>query len=463
MTTYHKKKFYKKSNKNDIKNDEVLSSNYKWLIIVESPSKCIKIEHFLGSEYKCIASKGHLREICGLKSINTKTNYEPQFSIIKKQEKQIEYMRKIIQNFSHEKILLASDDDREGEAIAWHICELFNLPTDSTPRIVFHEVTQPALKSAVDNPRFVDMNLVKAQHARQILDILIGYKISPTLWRYMYNNKDNALSAGRCQSPALRLIYDNHIEKTNIEYENTYKIIGNFFDKKIDFTLNHEFKNDKEVLNFLNDSIQHKYELSISSPKNSFTSPPKPFNTSALLQSANNILSLSPKDTMKLCQILYQDGYITYMRTDNRKYSTKFIEEIKPFIKSQYGDIYIGDFDKIENKDKNNPHEAIRVTKIDIIDLESKGYEKGKLVSLYKLIWKNTLQSCMAEYKYESHDITISSLNDYYYKYIIDRPIFYGWKQCQNNINLLDEQNTKSSLLMYFTLFIQNKKKNHTK
>ena len=249
---------YKKTTKdykNKYTNDITVNSNHKWLIIVESPSKCTKIEHYLGEQYKCIASKGHLREIIGLKSIDTKKTYEPKFSIIKRQEDYIESIRKIIVKFTHDRILIATDDDREGEAIAWHICQVFNLPIETTPRIVFHEVTQNALKEAVMSPSIINMNIVKAQHARQILDILIGYKISPILWKYMYNDKDNSLSAGRCQTPALRLVYDNYIEKQNTVTENKYKIMGNFFEKNIEFILNKELSNKEEVCSYLHKSI----------------------------------------------------------------------------------------------------------------------------------------------------------------------------------------------------------------
>jgi len=436
--------------------DTTVQSFQKWLIIVESPSKCTKIEHYLGSQYKCIASKGHLREIDGLKSIDTKKTYEPKFSIMKRQETYIESIRKIIVKFSSDKILLATDDDREGEAIAWHICEVFNLPIETTSRIVFHEVTQTALKEAVANPTTINMNIVKAQHARQILDILIGYKISPILWKYMYNDKENSLSAGRCQTPALRLVYDNHIEKLKTNTENKYKIVGNFFQKNIDFTLNKELDNSDEVKIFLKGSINFNYQLTVGSPKQSYTSSPKPFNTSSLLQSANNGLGISPKDTMKFCQILYQDGHITYMRTDNRKYSTKFFEEIKPYIQTTYGEKFIGDTTKIENLDKNNPHEAIRVTNITTTELDK--YDNGKLTSLYKLIWKNTVQSCMSDFKYEMHDVLINAPDNLQYKHTVESPIFMGWKGCcQGKINMVEQQNTVSGLLLYFKTIIQNK------
>jgi DNA topoisomerase-1 len=429
---------------------------HKWLIIVESPSKCTKIEHYLGSQYKCIASKGHLREIDGLKSIDTKKTYEPKFSIMKRQETYIESIRKVISHFSSDKIMLATDDDREGEAIAWHICEVFGLPISTIPRIVFHEVTQSALKEAVANPTTINMNIVKAQHARQILDILIGYKISPILWKYMYNDKENSLSAGRCQTPALRLVYDNHLEKLKTITENKYKTVGNFFQKNIDFTLNKELDNNVEVAAFLKGSIDFKHQLTIGSPKESYASAPKPFNTSSLLQAANSTLNISPKDTMKFCQILYQDGHITYMRTDNRKYSTKFIEEIKPYIQTNYGVKFIGDTAKIENLDKNNPHEAIRVTKITTKELND--YDNGKLTTLYKLIWKNTVQSCMSDFKCELHDVLITAPDSLHYKHTVESPLFLGWKACaQGNTNMVEQQNTVNGLLLYFKTILQNK------
>ncbi len=180
-----------------------------YLIIVESPSKCSKIEHFLGPDFQCIASLGHLRRIEGLSSIDTKGNFQPTFTIIEEKQKHIQTMRNIISHFVPENIILASDDDREGEAIAWHICELFELNIKKTKRIIFHEITKHAIIEAVKNPTTINMNLVEAQLARQVLDIIVGYRISPFLWKYLYNDKTNSLSAGRCQTPALNLIYEN--------------------------------------------------------------------------------------------------------------------------------------------------------------------------------------------------------------------------------------------------------------
>ena len=197
-------KYYKRNSNSQIKSSNF--SHAKKLVIVESPSKCAKIEHFLGIEYCCIASKGHLRELKGLKSIDTKTTFLPSFDIIDEKKNHIQQMKGFVDKFDSKNIFLATDDDREGEAIGWHICEIFNLPL-TTPRIIFHEITKTAIINAIQNPTIIDMSLVQAQHARQVLDVIVGYKISPFLWKYLYNNKDNSLSAGRCQTPALRLIY----------------------------------------------------------------------------------------------------------------------------------------------------------------------------------------------------------------------------------------------------------------
>ena len=180
----------------------------EWLLIVESPSKCTKIEGYLGDNYKCIASNGHFRTIDGLKSIDMKNNYLPKFSLIPEKADHVKKMINIIGQFPKSNIILATDDDREGEAIAWHICDTFELSLETTIRIVFHEITGSAIHKSLLEQRRVNMNLVYAQFARQVLDILVGFRISPVLWKYLYHNKDNGLSAGRCQTPALRLVYE---------------------------------------------------------------------------------------------------------------------------------------------------------------------------------------------------------------------------------------------------------------
>ena len=427
--------------------EKTINKNAIYLIIVESPSKCSKIEHFLGKDYRCIASMGHLRNLSGLSSINTKGNFEPTFSLIEEKKKHIFKMQEIIQQFIPENVILASDDDREGEAIAWHICEIFSLPLEKTKRIIFHEITKEAILQAIENPTTVNMNLVQAQHARQILDIIVGYKVSPYLWKYLYNNKENSLSAGRCQTPALSLIYENEM-KQNEEPETYYKTFGYFGSKNIEFSLNHQLDNEKEVESFLEKSKLHNHELSINDGKDGEKSSPIPFQTSKLLQTANNILNYSPKQTMDICQKLYQAGYITYMRTESTKYSKTFIEKACTFIEKKHGSSFIGNIHKIKNTDSNNPHEAIRVTNLENTYIS--GDENKKLNALYKIIWKNTLQSCMANAKYKNYKLEITAPNKYKYIYQLEYPLFLGWKLIEEKESLQNLQNISNGLLFYF-------------
>ena len=434
-----KKVYHKKSL------EEYVRRDHEYLIIVESPSKCSKIEQFLGSRYKCIATVGHLREIKGLKSINTKENYDIEFSISPAKQTHMEWMRHIIVQFPQTNILIASDDDREGESIAWHVCDIFGLNVETTPRILFHEVTASALLRAVSQPGKINMDLVRAQWARQVLDMLIGFKISPVLWKYMYYDKENSLSAGRCQTPALRLVYDNEQERIHGKgLERTYKILGDFTSRHLECVLSEDFTDKESVLDFMKKSQNFTHILSLGSQKNAATPPPKPFNTSCLLQTASNVLHLSPKDTMKLCQVLYQNGHITYMRTENRKYSKQFVGEVRKYIESTWSPKHIGDTDKVENQDTNNPHEAIRVTQLNVLALTGKDYV-GKIASLYQLIWKNTVQSCMAAYQYQTQDAHVTSpLKDVTYKHCIEIPSFLGWKQATNTMNQESVENDQS-------------------
>ena len=440
------KKYSKKSSASTIMSGNVTAAKY--LIIVESPSKCAKIETYLGDDYCCIASRGHLRTIDGLKSIDTKGDFAPTFSIIPEKKDHIDAMRGIISGFSKTNILLATDDDREGEAIAWHICELFQLSVEDTPRITFHEVTKPALIDAVKRPTKINMPLVKAQQARQVLDVIVGYKISPFLWKYLYHNKSNSLSAGRCQTPALRLVYDNEMNKReNGELEYKYKIAGYFGSRNIQFDLNAEFADEPAVLAFLTNSREHSHKMSIGSPNDVVRAAPKPFSTSRLLQTASNQLHLSPTDTMGLCQQLYQTGYITYMRTESSQYSTIFLEQASKYITEQYGSsAYIGEPGKLANKEASNPHEAIRVTQLANKSVPS---EDKRLVAIYRLIWRNTLESCMADAKMQTTKIEISAPLNHKYLNTIETPIFLGWKIVNDKPLDATDQNAPVGQIMY--------------
>jgi len=392
------------------------------LLIVESPSKCLKIESFV--RCKCISSKGHIRE---LKKLPENPRDEPTYENIPEKKSHIESMRKVIKMYSPADIYLATDDDREGEAIAWHICQVFGLPVETTKRIIFHEVTKPALQKAVLNPIVINMNIVKAQQARQVLDLMVGFKISPLLWKYLYRNKDNSLSAGRCQTPALRLVYDNEKECSQAVLSQSYKIVGIFFSKKLEFVLSKELENSEKVCVFFELSKSFKHMFSIGQKKIIQQNPPRPFSTSSLLQSASSNLGMSPKETMSICQQLYQDGFITYMRTDAQTYSLSFLEEAKKWIlEEKKRPEYVGDLEKLT--EAVGAHEAIRVTHI-----EGEKPDGGKAKKLYDFIWKNTVASCMSTATMEQTPVYMScpqigGMDGLRYEYTIEVPAFLGWK-----------------------------------
>jgi DNA topoisomerase-1 len=403
------------------------------LLIVESPSKCSKIESYLGPEYKCIASKGHIRELSGLKSIDVNNNFHPTFDIISEKKDHIKKMKEIISTFDKTKIYVATDDDREGEAIAWHICQVFGLDVSITKRILFREITKTAILDSLNHVTRINMNIIHAQQTRQILDIIVGFNISPVLWKKIYYSKSNALSAGRCQTPALRLIYENQKERGG-EIETKYKTTGYFFSKNIPFELNHSFFEESDIISFLEKNKTFSHKMIIEDPRDKTKSPPKPFNTSNLLQCVNNNLHYSPKQTMQICQNLYQGGHITYMRTENTKYAKLFLDQAETFIVDNFVNReYLGNMSDLENKDKNNPHEAIRVTDILLKELPESSDSKER--ALYKLIWKNTVESCMSCAKYKSFHIKITAPSVshekkvLFYEHALDIPHFLGWEK----------------------------------
>jgi DNA topoisomerase-1 len=425
-----------------------------YLLIVESPSKCAKIESYLGDKYKCISSKGHIQEIDGLSSIKTADKFQIEYTLIAEKKDHVESMRKTVAKYSPLNILLATDDDREGEAIAWHICQVCSLDVFTTKRIIFHEITQPALLVAVANPVRINLSLVAAQQARQVLDLVVGYKISPLLWRHLGGNRKNALSAGRCQTPALRLVFDHNREYTEArasEIQQIYKVSGIFTNRGIKFDLNCDITSQESLLDFLERTKTHDHRLSIGATKPSTRSPPKPFNTSRLLQTASNLYRISPKRTMELCQVLYQSGLITYMRTECQKYSDVFLQKIATFITAEYGEAFIGDFGAIALVDASMPHEGIRVTNLALKKMTS---DDPMLSKMYGLIWRNTVESCMATARYNMTDYMIDSPSlslsgkKPSYKYTMETPVFLGWRRLEINYSV-EEQTTTSSLAFY--------------
>jgi DNA topoisomerase I len=424
------------------------------LLIVESPAKCDKIEKYLGAGYRCIASYGHLQELSSLKNIDIKNNFKPTFNPIEKKLQQIARIKNMITN--SKEVILATDDDREGEAIAWHICVLFNLSIENTKRIIFHEVTESALKKAVKAPIRLNIDLINAQQGRQILDLLVGFKISPVLWQNISRTK-KGLSAGRCQTPAIRLIYENQKDIDNSPGKKVYNTTGYFTDKNLAFTLNYTYDDEDKVIEFLEDTTEHEHVFSCEKPKDSIRKAPQPFTTSGIQQTANNELHISPKETMQICQKLYEGGYITYMRTDCKTYSKEFLEKANELIINKFGAKY-DDPNKLlrganddaseekENDKKNKKksktkkkddenipppqeaHEAIRPTNVTIENLPDDGDFSGKEIRLYRMIWRNTLESCMSDAEYKIFSAKITAPNNHEYKYLTEQVVFPGWK-----------------------------------
>lgn len=412
------------------------------LVIVESPAKCAKIEGYLGPGYKVIASYGHLRELCSLKNLDIEHGFKPIYTIIDNslKKKQIAIIQQEINKAAD--VILASDDDREGEAIAWHICDMFKLDVEKTKRITFNEITESALNYAIHNPRTINMNLVYAQQARQILDLLVGFKVSPMLWKFITNHAANSLSAGRCQTPALKIIYDNQQLINNIQDATIYNTSGYFTNSNLCFKLNKQFDTKEQITDFLDGSSSFEHTYACTTPCTSYKKQPEPFTTSTIQQTASNEFRYSPKETMKLCQKLYEAGYITYMRTDSKTYSADFIKCVKDYIQRKYPEYIHPDIDllasgsnqavptkKTTKKTKTltqDAHEAIRPTDISLYNLPETIDLKEK--KMYNLILQNTLESCMAPAIFYSITASITGFTNTQYTYSSELIHFPGWK-----------------------------------
>jgi len=404
------------------------------LVIVESPSKCRKIEKYLGPGYKVIATHGHIMKLNSLENIEIFNNFNCNYDLISDKTENIELMRQHINNSNE--VILACDNDREGEAICLAICRLFQLSIETTKRIIFNEITEPAIQYSIRNPITININLVNAQQAREVLDILVGFTISPILWSNITRRHKTSLSAGRCQTPALRLVYDNYLEIKNSSSELKYKIFGIFTNLNLKFELNKEFKEKEEVKIFLELCKQYDFIYNGTTSVETRRSPPEPFSTSRMQQIASNNLNLSPKDTMKYAQELYENGYITYMRTDCKKYCEEFIHLATRYIITTYSQEYLRENlnEYIKPINSYEPHEAIRPVNIDITktQLENSSNISVKAIKLYELIWENTIQSCMAYSTYNiiTCIITAPKDNEFYHK--IENNIFLGWETINN-------------------------------
>lgn len=404
------------------------------LVIVESPAKCKKIEGFLGPGYKCVASFGHITTLQSLKDIDISNHFTPKFKMIESKQSHINRLSSLINTCSE--VILATDDDREGEAIAWHICDQFNLPVNTTKRIIFHEITKPALESAVLNPTVINMNIVHAQQARQIIDIIVGFKLSPILWNEIARNSKKGLSAGRCQTPALRIVYENQKEIDKSPGKMVYSTTGYFTQHNLAFQLNFNYESQEEIENFLEESVGFNYNYKCGKVRNTTKNPPRPFTTSRIQQTANTELRCSPKETMSILQKLYEGGYITYMRTDSEIYSKEFLDKGKDYIEKKYGEEYVskslltmGEKKKKKKKKDDNAqeaHEAIRPT--DVFRTEIVDDMSPKEKKMYRLVWSNTVESMMSAAKYNSITSTITAPLEKEYRYSSEQVVFPGWK-----------------------------------
>lgn len=379
----------------------------KNLVIVESPAKAKTIGKFLGNEFEVMSSMGHIRDLSekGL-GIDFENNYAPQYEVSADKKKIVSELKKAAK--SSETVWLASDEDREGEAIAWHLAEELKLKKENTRRIVFHEITKDAILHAVENPREIDINLVDAQQARRVLDRIVGFELSPVLWRKVRPS----LSAGRVQSVAVRLIVEREREINNFNPEASYRLSALFTSKdaagtnvELKAELSQRFKTKEEALAFLELCKSAKFTVDSIEKKPLKKSPAPPFTTSTLQQEASRKLGFSVTQTMVVAQKLYESGKITYMRTDSVNLSALAIGTAKQEIIQMAGEKYV----KIrqfstKTKGAQEAHEAIRPTYISSHTIEGTAQEKR----LYDLIWKRTIASQMADAELEKTNIYIN-------------------------------------------------------
>ena len=379
----------------------------KNLVIVESPAKAKTIEKFLGKDFKVMSSYGHIRDLKKKEiSIDDKT-LEPEYEIPEEKVKLVEDLREKAANA--QTIWLASDEDREGEAISWHLCEVLGLDKDKTKRIVFHEITQTAILDAIEHPRHINMDLVNAQQARRVLDRLVGFKLSPVLWRKV----KPALSAGRVQSVAVRLIVEREREIQNFTSEPYYSVSGVFAianpdgsASEVKALLSKRFKTEAEVMEFLEKCKAATFTVDAITKKPTKRTPAPPFTTSTLQQEAARKLGYSVSQTMMIAQHLYESGRITYMRTDSVNLSQLCLNASKKEIIDQYGENYSKTRKyHTSSKGAQEAHEAIRPSYMEKSSIEGSAQEKR----LYDLIWKRTIASQMADAEIEKTTITIKS------------------------------------------------------
>ena len=426
------------------------------LVIVESPAKCSKIQGFLGPGWKVIASMGHIRSLeQDLDAVGIERDFEPKFEFLKEKAKAIASLKDAAK--SAKTVYLASDDDREGEAIAYSVALLLGLSPETTPRSVFHEITEKAVKKAIAEPRRIDMNRVNAQQARSVLDMMVGFTISPLLWSYV----GPALSAGRCQTPALRLVCEREKAILDFSSSTVWRLKGKWASAATKFPfeaiLKDELEDEESALNFL-ENIYSDVGGTIleAQTREWFESPPKPLITSSLQQEASALFSSNPKKTMMIAQKLYEAGHITYMRTDHPVLSEEAVQEASALVQKLFGEAYIQKSSPIKKAkagtEKANAaaaaapapaqeaHEAIRPTHFELQELDASWESLDRRI--YKLIWNRAVQSVMAAAKGDERTITFVADGDpgeFPWEAKWRRTNFMGWKKIGTAAARLDE------------------------
>ena len=380
----------------------------KNLVIVESPAKAKTIEKFLGSDYTVKSCFGHIRDLAkGDDAINVKGDFSPTYEVNDDKKAIVAELKKLSKEANM--VWLASDEDREGEAISWHLSEVLKLDDKKTKRIVFHEITKPAILKAIENPRGIDKNLVDAQQARRVLDRLVGFELSPVLWRKVKSN----LSAGRVQSVAVRLIVDREREINLFNYNSAFRVVAifNVAGKQMEAELGKRFETEREAQAFLETCKHAAFTIKNLEVKPSEKSPAPPFTTSTLQQEASRKMGYGVSTTMSIAQKLYEHGLITYMRTDSVNLSEMAIASAKNYISENFGEKYSRPMRyTTKNDSAQEAHEAIRPTYFENVEIDGTPQEKR----LYDLIYKRAIASQMAKAQIEKTvaTITISGISE---------------------------------------------------
>ena len=402
----------------------------KNLVIVESPAKAKTIEKYLGKDFKVSSCYGHIRDLAkDDKSIDKENGFKPTYIPSPDKKKVIKELKNLRKN--SEKVYIATDNDREGEAIAWHLKEILDLDDNEYERIIFREITKNAILKSLENPTKIDMNLVNAQQARRVLDRLVGFEISPILWKKI----KRGLSAGRVQSVAVKFVVDRENEINNFEAKSSFKTTANFMsvsDESFTAELDKRFETIDEAKKFLKDCTNKDFIVSKVEKKPSKRSPSAPFTTSTLQQEASRKIGFSPSLTMSTAQRLYEAGHITYMRTDSVNLSDEALESAQKIINDNFGEKYHNKrVYKTKSKSAQEAHEAIRPTNLGNDNAGKSDTEK----KLYNLIWRRTLASQMAESIFERTIVKIQSVNNTEFKATGEVLIFDGFLKLYNEID----------------------------